>query len=345
MTAAEVARAFDPIALGTEIQRRIGVKTSRDEPLARFTTIRVGGPADLFAVAHNAFELRALVKFVRSRGIPHVVLGRGSDVVIADAGVRGLVIQVRAEGTDVSDDRLVAEAGVPMARAATVTQTAGLSGLEFGLAIPGTVGGAVWANAGAHESDVRAILESALVMTADGSETRLDPDGLGLGYRDSRLKHAGPAAGGPADRGEAGGATGSGAGDAIPEVVVSATFRLAPATPDEIRDRLDEIRRWRQAHQPLGIPSAGSYFRNPADDSAGRLIEAAGLKGTRVGGASVSEKHANFLVNDRKGTATDVRRLGEQVRAEVARRFGVGLEPEVVFVGDWGPGWAGSEPA
>jgi UDP-N-acetylmuramate dehydrogenase len=324
MTAAGARAAFDPIALGTEIQRRIGVKTSRAEPLARFTTIRVGGPADLFAVAHNAFELRALVKFVRSRGIPHVVLGRGSDVVIADAGVRGLVIQVRAEGTEVRDDRLVAEAGVPMARAATVTQGGGLSGLEFGLAIPGTVGGALWANAGAHESDVRAILDSALVMTVDGSETRLDADDLRLGYRDSRLKHTPP--GGPA------------------EIVVSATFHLQPATPEEIRDRLDEIRRWRQAHQPLGIPSAGSYFRNPPGDSAGRLIDAAGLKGTRVGGASVSDRHANFLVNDRKGSATDVRRLGELVRAGVAGRFGVELEPEVVFVGDWGPEWDRDEP-
>ncbi len=214
MTTAGTALPFDPIALGTEIQRRIGVKTSRDEPLARFTTMRVGGPADLFAVAHNAFELRALVKFVRSRGIPHVVLGRGSDVVIADAGVRGLVIQVRAEGTEVVDDRLVAEAGVPMARAATVTQAAGLSGLEFGLAIPGTAGGAVWANAGAHESDVRAILDSALVMTADGSEARLDGDGLELGYRDSRLKHArpiDPAAG--ADRGRRHGRPGRGRRD------------------------------------------------------------------------------------------------------------------------------------
>jgi UDP-N-acetylmuramate dehydrogenase len=333
VTAAQAARPFDPIALGTEIQRRIGVKTSRDEPLARFTTMRVGGPADLFAVAHNAFELRALVKFVRSRGIPHVVLGRGSDVVIADAGVRGLVIQVRAEGTDVTDNRLVAEAGVAMARAATVTQTAGLSGLEFGLAIPGTVGGAVWANAGAHESDVRAILESALVMTADGSETRLDPEGLALGYRDSRLKRAPGSAVATADGSDADGTT------RVAEVVVTATFRLVPATPDEIRERLDEIRRWRQAHQPLGIPSAGSYFRNPPDDSAGRLIEAAGLKGSRVGGASVSEKHANFLVNDQKGTATDVRTLGEQVRTEVTRRFGIELEPEVVFVGDWGPDW------
>jgi UDP-N-acetylmuramate dehydrogenase len=317
---------FDPIAIGTDIQRRIGVKTSRDEPLARFTTMRVGGPADLFAVAHNAFELRALVKFVRSRGIPHVILGRGSDIVIADAGVRGLVIQVRAEGTEVTEDRLVAESGVPMARAATVTQGAGLSGLEFGLAIPGTVGGSVWANAGAHESDVRAVIESALVMGADGREMRLDVEGLGLGYRDSRLKHR-TDPGAPA------------------EVVVSATFRLSPATPDEIRERLDAIRRWRQANQPLGIPSAGSYFRNPPGDSAGRLIEAAGLKGTRLGGASVSEKHANFLVNDRKGTADDVRRLGERVRAEVATRFGVELTPEVVFVGDWGPPWAEIESA
>lgn len=312
---------FDPIAIGTDIQRRIGVKTSRDEPLARFTTMRVGGPADLFAVAHNAFELRALVKFVRSRGIPHTILGRGSDLVIADGGVRGLVIQVRAEGTEVVEDRLVAESGVPMARAATVTQGAGLSGLEFGLAIPGTVGGSVWANAGAHESDVRAVLESALVMGADGREVRLDVEGLALGYRDSRLKHRSDHA-------------------APPEVVISATFRLSAATPDEIRQRLDDIRRWRQAHQPLGIPSAGSYFRNPPGDSAGRLIEAAGLKGTRLGGASVSEKHANFVVNDRKGTADDVRRLGEQVRVEVARRFGVELQPEVVFVGDWGPTWA-----
>ncbi|MDP9482823.1 MAG: FAD-binding protein, partial [Chloroflexota bacterium] len=163
--------AFDAITLGTDIQRRLGVKTSRDEPLARFTTMRVGGPADLFAVAHNAFELRGLVKFARSRGLPHVVLGRGSNIVIADAGIRGLVIQDRAEGAEIADGRLVAEAGLPMARAATVTQAAGLSGLEFGLAIPGTVGGAVWANAGAHESDIAAVLENARILGSDGSES------------------------------------------------------------------------------------------------------------------------------------------------------------------------------
>jgi UDP-N-acetylmuramate dehydrogenase len=314
---------FDAIAIGTEIQRRIGVKTSRDEPLARFTTMRVGGPADLFATAHNAFELRALVRFARSRGLPHLVVGRGSDLVIADAGVRGLVIQVRAEGSRIDGSRYTAEAGVQMARAATETQGAGLTGLEFGLAIPGTVGGAVWANAGAHEADVAGILESARLLGADGSERVVAGSDLGFAYRDSRLKHATPG-----DEGE---------------LVIEATFGLAPAEPAVIKGRLDEIRRWRQAHQPIGLPSAGSVFRNPAGDSAGRLIEAAGLKGQRRGGAVVSDKHANFIVNDQKGTATDVRWLAEHVQAEVARVHGVELQLEIEFVGDW-TGWRTDAP-
>lgn len=322
MTAGTPAPAFDALAIGGDIQRRLGVKTSRDEPLARFTTMRVGGPADLFAVAHNAFELRGLVKFARARGLPHVVLGRGSNVVIADAGVRGLVIQNRAEGATIEGDRLVAESGLPMARAATETQKAGLSGLEFGLAIPGTVGGAVWANAGAHEADVAAVLESATVLLADGAETRLARADLDLSYRHSRFKG------------------GSGAG----ELVVAATFALHAASAPLIRERLDAIRHWRQAHQPLGIPSAGSYFRNPLDGpSAGALIDRAGLKGLREGGASVSPKHANFIVNDTRGTATDVRRLGDRVRAEVERQSGIRLVHEVVFLGDWGEWGEASE--
>jgi UDP-N-acetylmuramate dehydrogenase len=313
-TAADTADAgFDPIAVGTAIQRRIGVKTSRDEPLARFTTMRVGGPADLFATVHNVHELRALVRFCRSRGLPHTILGRGSNVVIADSGIRGVVIQDRAEGTRVDGDRFVAEAGVPMARAATETQRAGLSGLEFGLAIPGTVGGAVWANAGAHDADVAAVLESADVLLADGTEARLPAAELGLGYRDSRFKHA------------AGG-----------DLVLAAAFRLTPAPEATIKERLDDIRRWRQAHQPLGLPSAGSVFRNPAEGpSAGALIDELGLKGLRIGGAVVSEKHANFIVNDQKGTAADVRSLAERVRAEVLDRTGTGLDFEVVFLGAW----------
>jgi UDP-N-acetylmuramate dehydrogenase len=310
--------AFDPIAVGTDIQRRIGVKTSRDEPLARFTTMRVGGPADLFATVHNVFELRSIVRFARAREIPHLVLGRGSDVVISDRGVRGLVIQDRAEGSRVEGDRYTAEAGTPMARAATESQKAGLSGLEFGLAIPGSVGGAVWANAGAHETEIADVLVSARVMDGAGQEAIVPAAELGLAYRESRLKHQSPGA--------------------APELVLDATFQLSAADPDVIKGRLDDIRRWRQAHQPLGLPSAGSVFRNPPDDSAGRLIDEAGLKGHRIGGAVVSEKHANFIVNDQKGTAADVRRLADHVRAVVAERHGVELAFEIEFLGDW-DGW------
>jgi UDP-N-acetylmuramate dehydrogenase len=310
---------FDAIRAGTEIQRRLGVKTSRDEPLARFTTMRVGGPADLYAAAHNPFELRGLVKLARARDIPYTLLGRGSDVVIADGGVRGLLVHVRAEGYEIDGERLVADAGLPMAKAATVTAEAGLAGLEFGLAIPGNVGGAVWANAGAHGSDVAAVLETALVVQADGGEARLDAAGLGLAYRESRLKH--PPPGQPA------------------EVVLAATFRLRRDEPAAIRARLEEIRRWRREHQPLGIPSAGSVFRNPAaGPSAGALIDGCGLKGRRVGGAVVSERHANWILNDRGASAADVRRLADLVRAAVERETGVRLAFEVVFLGDWS-GW------
>jgi UDP-N-acetylmuramate dehydrogenase len=280
--------------------------------------MRVGGPADLFATVHNVHELRALVRFARSRGMPHTLLGRGSNVVIADAGIRGLVIQDRAEGSKVDGDRYTAEAGVPMARAATETQKAGLSGLEFGLAIPGTVGGAVWANAGAHENDVAAVLESADVLLADGTEQRLATADLDLGYRHSRFKttiQPGAAA----------------------DLVLGATFRLTAEPADVIKARLDDIRRWRQTHQPLGLPSAGSVFRNPPDGpSAGALVDGLGLKGLRIGGAVVSEKHANFIVNDQKGTAAEVRALAERVRDEVLAKTGTALEFEIVFLGDWG---------
>ena len=310
-TDAPDAPVFDALALGTAIQRRIGVKTSRDEPLARFTTMRVGGPADLFASVHNIHELRAIVRFARSRGIPLTLLGRGSDVVIADAGIRGLVVQNRAEGARVEGDRYVAESGLPMARAATETQQAGLTGLEFGLAIPGTVGGAVWANAGAHDGDVAGILESADVLLGDGTEARLTVTELDFRYRGSRLK------------------------DHPDEVVLAATFHLAPADPATIAARLDDIKRWRREHQPLGIPSAGSTFRNPPGDSAGRLIDSLGWKGRTRGGATVSEKHANFIVNDRRGRAGDVRGLVDEVAAAVAAASGIVLQPEIVFLGDW----------
>jgi UDP-N-acetylmuramate dehydrogenase len=304
----------DKLRIGTDVQRRLGMKTSRDEPLARFTTMRVGGRADLFAEARNLFELRGIVRFARSRDVPLFLIGRGSDLVISDAGIGGLVVLVRAQALRVEGLRLVAEAGLPMARAATVSREAGLAGLEFGLAIPGTVGGAVWANAGAHGSDVQAVLAEALVVTADGSEATLGPSELSMTYRETRLKHA------PQGR---------------PEVVLAATFELRAEDPAAIAARLDEIRRWRAANQPLGQRSAGSVFRNPDGDSAGRLIDELGLKGLREGDAMVSPKHANFIVNTGTARAADVRRLGDRVREVVLRERGLDLAYEVQFAGDW----------
>ncbi|MEO8462617.1 MAG: UDP-N-acetylmuramate dehydrogenase [Chloroflexota bacterium] len=322
----------DTATLAADIARRIGTKAEQGAPLARQTTMRVGGPADLFSTAHNVFELRALVRFARTRGIPLLVLGRGSNVVISDRGVRGLVVHIRAEATRIEGDTYVAAAGVPMARAATETQKAGLTGLEFGLAIPGTVGGAIWANAGAHGADIAAVLESADVLRADGTEERVAADALGFGYRESRFKHV--------------------EDDTQREIIVGGTFRLAPASPEAIKARLDEIKSWRQQHQPLGLPSAGSVFRNPADGpSAGALIDSAGLKGYRIGGATVSEKHANFIIADRGSSASDVRRLGDHIRATILERNGIDLRFEVEFIGDWA-GWPwpeddpeGSQPA
>lgn len=309
----------DTIALAAEIARRIGVRAERDASLAKLTTMRVGGTADLLVTAHNGFELRGLVRFALGRGLPFIVLGRGSNVVVSDRGIRGLVIHVRAEQTRLDGERYIAAAGVPMARAATETQKAGLAGLEFGLAIPGTVGGAVWANAGAHGSDIASVLESADILLPDGTEARLPAAELGLSYRDSRFKHQED----PATR----------------EIILGATFRLAAAPAAAIRERLDDIRRWRQAHQPLGLPSAGSVFRNPdGGPAAGLLIDRAGLKGFRIGGATVSEKHANFIICDRSGSAADVRRLADHVRATIRATDGIDLRFEVEFLGDW-TGW------
>jgi UDP-N-acetylmuramate dehydrogenase len=304
----------EQLKLGGDIQRRLSIKTSRNESLARFTTMRVGGPADLFAEVRNLFELRGIVRFARSRDIPLFLIGRGSDLVISDAGIAGLVVVVRALGLRVEGEHLIAEAGVQMAKTSTASKNAGLSGLEFGLAIPGTVGGAVWANAGAHGSDVQGVLVEAAVAGADGEERRLGPRELGMAYRETELKHS---------------ALGR------PDVVLEATFALEPTEPDTIAQRLDDIRRWRREHQPIGQKSAGSVFRNPDGDSAGRLIDELGLKERRVGGAQVSPLHANFIVNTGGATAADVRGLGQLVRETVRRERGVELAYEVEFVGDW----------
>ena len=304
----------DWLEAAAEFGRKAGVRLHRDQPLAGHTTMRVGGPADLLGTARDVATLTALVRGARAAGLPLLVLGRGSDVVVSDAGFRGLVVLSRAEGWRIDANRLIAEAGLPLASAATHTQRAGLSGLEFGLAVPGTVGGAVWANAGAHGSDIAAVLESVTMLRVDGTEGEEPAAALALAYRDSRFKRS--------------------AG----ELVLTATFRLRPADPAVIKAGLDEIRHWRREHQPLGRPSAGSVFRNPPGDSAGRLIDACGLRGSRLGGAAISEKHANFIVNEGGATAAQIRSLAERARGTVAERFGVDLEYEIQFIGDWS-GW------
>jgi UDP-N-acetylmuramate dehydrogenase len=243
--------------------------------------------------------------------VPWFVVGNGSDLVVADAGIRGLVIRNRARSVTVTGQQLRADAGTPMALLVRRSTEAGLAGLEFGTSIPGTLGGAVWANAGAHGREMRDVLAAVEVWDpTDGGLGSLGAADCAFGYRESRFKHS-------------------------REVVVAATLDLGKDAPDAIAARVAEHQAQRVATQPLADQNAGSVFRNPTGDHAGRLIDAAGLKGLRIGTASVSTLHANFIVTDRGGRASDVRALGDRVRAEVRERFGVELAYEIEFVGAW----------
>jgi len=301
-----------------EFERRLGLRPERDAALAPYTTMRVGGPADLLVEVDDRFALRGAVRLARSRGWPLTILGRGSNVVIGDRGIRGVVILNRSRGSsiDAATGTVKLDSGVPMAKFATLAAEAGLTGAEFALAIPGNIGGAVWANAGAHGGDIASIVSSVTIVDAAGEERELAPGELAFGYRTSRFK----------------GAAGSG------EVIIGARFALRRGDPAAIRARLDEIRAWRREHQPLGIPSAGSIFRNPPDGaSAGALVEAAGLKGARVGGAEVSEMHANWILNRGGATAAEIRELHDRCAAAVRAAAGIALESEVQFLGEFAP--------
>jgi UDP-N-acetylmuramate dehydrogenase len=301
-----------------EAARAAGMELRAEVPLAPMTTLRVGGAADRFAEARSNDELLALLRLARAAGVPRLVLGNGSDLVIGDAGIRGLVIRNRARGVTVDGTNLSAEAGSPMAMLVKRCTAEGLAGLEFGISIPGTLGGAVWANAGAHGGEMRDVIEWVEAWDPEGdSVARLGPDDCAFAYRESRFKHA-------------------------DEVVLAAGIGLTRGEPAHIAQQVAAHQAQRVATQPLADQNAGSVFRNPPGDHAGRLIEAAGLKGTRIGTASVSTLHANFIVTDRGGSASDVRALGEHVRRAVEDRFGVSLMYEIQFVGDWGDGGAGS---
>lgn len=290
-----------------------GIALAAGAPLAPLTTLRVGGAADRMLEAKTGRELLAGLRLARDAGVACFVLGNGSDVVVADAGIRGLVIRNRARAVAIDGLQLRADAGTPLALLVRRSAAEGLAGLEFGTSIPGTLGGAVWANAGAHGAEIGELISTVEVWDPrSGSLGTLDAPSCAFGYRESRFKQSG-------------------------EIILSAALQLRRDDPAAIAARVAANQAQRVATQPLADQNAGSVFRNPPDDHAGRLVDAAGLKGLRIGSAAVSERHANFIVTDLGGRAADVRALGERVRSEVRARFGVQLVYEIEFVGDWPP--------
>ncbi|MEK0313072.1 UDP-N-acetylmuramate dehydrogenase [Cohnella sp. 56] len=281
------------------------------EPLAAHTTWKIGGPADLFLVPEDGEQLAAAIAALNRHGVPWTVLGRGSNTLASDRGVRGAVIKL-GKGFDTLrfDGNLVVAGGsYSFIKLSVMAGKAGLTGLEFASGIPGTVGGAVYMNAGAHHSDVSRILKSASIVWEDGTKETYGNEELGFGYRHSVLHER---------RG----------------IVTEATFALEPGDRKEIAAMLASYKDRRLRTQPLQLACAGSVFRNPPGDHAARLIEAAGLKGAREGGAVVSELHANFIVNDDHATAQDVLALMERVRRTVNERFGILMAPEVLLMGE-----------
>ncbi|HEX4805373.1 MAG TPA: UDP-N-acetylmuramate dehydrogenase [Conexibacter sp.] len=294
-----------------------------DFPLARLTTVRTGGHAEFFARPATVDQLVALLGWAADEGHEVGVVGSGSNLLVADAGVRGLVMKLDKDLAQIERDgtRLCCGGGARLPAVSARAANAGLTGIEFGVNIPGTVGGAVRMNANAYGGELARVLEHVDVATAEGVERRV-PGQLGFAYRRSNLTAA--------------------------EVVARASFQLAPAPVEQVKATLAEMRAKRKAAQPSGIKTFGSTFRNPAADdpraegrTAGQLLEEAGCRGLRVGGASFSEKHANFVENHGRASTADVLALMAQGRRRVHERFGVALEPEVQTLGDvtWPAEW------
>jgi UDP-N-acetylenolpyruvoylglucosamine reductase len=286
----------------------------RDYPLARLTTVRTGGAGDYFARPDSLERLNELLAWADGERIAVGVVGSGSNLLIADAGFRGLVMKLDGSLATIEQegDHLLCGGGARLPQAAARAARAGLSGLEFGVNIPGTVGGAVKMNANAYGGDLSRVLEWVEIATPEGSGRRV-PDELGFSYRRSNL--------GPL------------------EVVARASFGLAPADPDSVKATLADMRKARKAAQPSGIKTFGSTFKNPDDPraegrSAGILLDEAGCRGMTVGGARFSEKHANFVENTGEATTADVIALMAEGKRRVRERFGVELEPEVQFLGE-----------
>ncbi|MBW3657263.1 MAG: UDP-N-acetylmuramate dehydrogenase [Actinobacteria bacterium] len=289
-------------------------------PIAELTTLKVGGPARAHVEAMRDEDLAAVGRACREHGLPWLVVGRGSNLLVADAGWQGLAISLGRgfRGYEVDGDLVTAGAAEPLPSLAVKLANEGLSGFAWAAAVPGSLGGGVRMNAGAHGSEMADHLVSAeLFRLSSGVRETWPVDHLGLRYRHSDL---------PSDA-----------------VVVAATLRLAPGDTDAVRDEISEIKQWRRDHQPINEPNCGSVFTNPEGDSAGRLVEAVGGKELTVGGARVSDLHANFIITTPGATAADVRALIRTLRQRVADEFGIDLRPEVQMVGDFDDAPPGAE--
>ena len=286
------------------------MKIDERVPLSRYTTIGTGGPARAFARPSTLDELHEALAWAHKRSVPVATLGLGSNLLVADDGVDALVLKLSGElaAVQVDGQRLLAGGGAPNAVALHRARAAGLGGFEFACAIPGTAGGGVWMNAGAYGSDWSAILVRALIVDARGAEWRT-ADQLGLRYRHSDLRHG--------------------------EVVAQVEFRLEPRPVDEIRSLIADLQRQRKAAQPTNKRTYGSVFKNPDHElSAGRMLEACGLKGFRIGGAQISPRHANFIENADGARSADAVALMGEARRRAWQQFGVALEHEVQFLGE-----------
>jgi UDP-N-acetylmuramate dehydrogenase len=277
--------------------------------LARYTTLGTGGPAREFASPQNVRELEAALRRAALEGIGVVTIGLGSNVLVADDGIDALVLRLGGDlsAVEIDGERVRAGGGAANAVVLHRARAAGLGGFEFACAIPGTIGGGVWMNGGAYGGEFSQVLERALVATADGTGW-LTPAELGLTYRHSNLRHG--------------------------QVVVQAELRLRPRPPEEIKTEVRELNAKRKAAQPTNRRTFGSVFKNPAHElSAGRMLEACGLKGFRVGGAQISPKHANFIENAGGATTADALALMAEARRRAAEQYGVELVHEVEFLG------------
>lgn len=283
-----------------------------DEPMSRHTTFRVGGPADFFVTPKAKEEVRDVVRICKEAGMPYYIIGNGSNLLVSDAGYRGVIVQIYKEMNEVKveGDLVKAQAGALLSGIAAKALGAELSGFEFASGIPGTIGGACVMNAGAYGGEMKDVLESVTVLTGEGKIIELGRNELELGYRTSVIAKKG-------------------------YIVLGAVLKLERGDGEKIKTYMDELKEKRVTKQPLEYPSAGSTFKRPEGYFAGKLIQDSGLKGFTVGGAQVSEKHSGFVINKGNATAADVMELIRQVTAKVKEDTGVTMEPEVKQIGEF----------